>query len=219
MKTPIHPGRVQDNYAQAMCSREVILGRNHTLQHCPMVKNVVKLSVTVRLRVSDKLGGVKTGHALALRGDESSQSDSSSSDGTGDADSELMSSSEPQASCACTTLSLGLPFLLGFLRHKLSLTASSLSFGSSSAKVGGPGRGSKNWKGFSCSFQTPGSYKIGPTVCKGSLSAKGLSNACAVTFDPLGTFLLLKPRFSIPERDRLTVPKGLPDDTNSSPWH
>ncbi len=68
MKTPIHPGRVQDNYAQAMCSREVILGPNHTLSHCPMLKNGVKLSVTVRLRVSGKLGGVKTGHALALRG-------------------------------------------------------------------------------------------------------------------------------------------------------
>ncbi len=70
MKTPIDPGRVQDNYAQAMCSGEVILGPNHTLSHCPMVKNGVKLSVRVMLRVSVKLGGVKTVHALGLRGDE-----------------------------------------------------------------------------------------------------------------------------------------------------
>ncbi len=45
----------------------------------------------VRLRVSVKSGVVKSVHALALSGDESSVSEWSSSDGTGDAESELKS--------------------------------------------------------------------------------------------------------------------------------
>jgi hypothetical protein len=36
MKAVIDPRPVQDNFAQAMCSRVVILGPNHQLLHCPI---------------------------------------------------------------------------------------------------------------------------------------------------------------------------------------